>query len=418
MFHSQLKQNNISLAILAFFFLFSSQSLGASFETVYQATLQNSTQLARIKAESQKAQALSQSENSKFLPRAGLEMRYENFDSDFERIRGGTANAFAEWNLFNGFKDLSSKKVLQTEADIARLEQDIFEKNLTWILKSLYSQAQAKAEAVKAYQDIMSSNQKALESVRQRRASGRISESDLLEFELFDTRLKQELISFETDAARAISELESFSGLSPINNLGSELKPLPLNLDSLDLKKILSERNSRLESFRLRTEASEARKKMSLGGYLPEVNLKATHGSLGLRETTVSPETAIALTAKWEFFSGFTTLNEQRSASAEWIRSKAELAENEILLLSRAQQLRENLKNLLLRYELEERNQKNLERFMKAVQEEYRRGVKNSNDLKDALEMSLQTKIARAQLRADYFAARAELQNILGFELK
>ncbi|MFN7454810.1 MAG: hypothetical protein ACK5RO_09155, partial [Pseudobdellovibrionaceae bacterium] len=63
------------------------------------------------------------------------------------------------------------------------------------------------------------------------------------------------------------------------------------------------------------------------------------------------------------------------------------------------------------------KNQKNLEGFLKAVQEEYRRGVKNSADLKDALEMSLETQIGRSQLRADYFEARAELQDILGIEL-
>ncbi|MFN7823726.1 MAG: TolC family protein [Pseudobdellovibrionaceae bacterium] len=421
MFRLQLKQNkSLQLGALQFLIgltLLPSSSWGVSFEEVYEATLKNSSQLAVIRAKTQQAKAISQSEESKFLPRAGIEMRYESFDSDFEKRKGGTSNAFLEWNLFRGFQDVSSKTYFKTEAEITQLEQRRFENNLSWTLKALYSQAQAKAQAVLAYRSVIEMNQKALESVRLRRASGRISEADLLEFVLFDNRLRQDLITLETEAEQLLSQLEAFSGLSPITSLTSELKPSPLNLEQLDIKKLLSEKNSLLEDFRKRNEATESRKKLSKGGYLPEVNFNATYGSLGLRETTVSPETSLGLTAKWELFSGLTTINDQRSANAEWIRARAELAQNEILLLSRAMQLRQNLKNLLLRYELEEKNQKNLEGFLKAVQEEYRRGVKNSADLKDALEMSLETQIGRSQLRADYFEARAELQDILGIEL-
>jgi outer membrane protein TolC len=146
--------------------------------------------------------------------------------------------------------------------------------------------------------------------------------------------------------------------------------------------------------------------------------LKATYGSLGIRETLDSPESTVGIVARWELFSGFESANHRKVAAAQLVKAKAELDNNRVHILSRAEQLRNQLKSISSRLEFEQKNQKQIERFLKAVQDEYRRGFKNSNDLKSALELVLDTQINKGILRADYFEARAELQEILGIELK
>lgn len=415
MFRLQLKITNI---IFAFSAAIGNAAIAADFDTVLNAAMKSSSDLAITKATTDEAEALFKASNSTFMPRLGVETRYETFDSDFEKIKGGTSNAFVEWNLFNGFRDVQNRKGLSADAQAAQTEKDRLEMNFRWIAMAKYTRAQVMQENVEIYKKVIQSNLKNLETVKVRRSSGRLSDADLLEFELFDAKLKQDLIALETDSSAVMADLEAFSGLSPLSNLTTQLKPRPIDLDSLNLKEILATNRSKLYESQLRVDAAEARKSLTTGGYLPQVNLKATYGSLGLRETVVSPETAFGVVARWELFSGLETVNSRRVANAQLERAKAELESNKIQNLSRAEQLRTQLKSILTRFDFEEKNQKNVERFLRTVQDEYRRGVKNSNDLKSALELILETQLNRAALRSDYFVARAELQTILGTELK
>ena len=398
--------------------LLSDGAVASDFETIYQSALKNSTELSIIRADAEEASALYNASNSNFMPRAGVESRYETFDSDFEKVKGGTANVFVEWNIFNGFKDVQNRKSLSAEAKAAILEKERIENNFRWIAMAKYTKVQVKQENVEIYKKVIESNLKNLETVRLRRSSGRLSDADFIEFELFDSKLKQDLIKLETESTAAIAELQAFSGVDHITVLSTQLQPKRLDLDTLNLKELISTDKSKLQGSQLKVEAADARRSLTTGSFLPEVSLKASHGSLGIRETDVSPESAFGVTAKWELFSGLESVNARRVASAQLAKAKAEFENSKIQNLSRAEQLRNQLKSILTRYDFEQKNQKYIDKFLKTVQEEYRRGVKNSNDLKSALELVLETQLNRSILRSDYFEARSELQEILGIELK
>lgn len=415
MLNSLLKNN---LKLILTILLFSTNVLATDFETVYKSALKNSTELVRINANSDEAIARLKASNSNFMPKAGFESRYQEFDSDLDKDNGSSTNAFVEWNLFNGFKDAQNRKSLMAEAKAANLEKERAQFNFKWITMAKYTKAQVMQENVEVYKKIIDSNLKAMDSIRLRKSSGRLSDADFIEFELFDSKLKQDLITYETDATAAVAELESFAGIDSVSKLTTQLQPKPLNLDGLNLKELLESEKSKLNDSKLKVESAEAKKKAATGDFLPEVNLKATHGSMGIRETLDSPESTLGVTARWELFSGFESANDRKVASAQLAKAKAEFNNSRIIVLSRAEQLRSQLKSISSRIDFEQKNQKQIERFLKAVQEEYRRGFKNSNDLKSAFELVLETQINRALLRLDYFKARAELQEILGMELK
>lgn len=420
MLSSLLKINrkfNLCLSVLSLA-VFSNTAKATDFETVYQSAMKNSTELTKIRANADEARANMKASNSNFMPRAGVESRYETFDSDFEKRQGGTANAFVEWNLFNGFKDVQNRKSLSADSQAAKLEQERFEMNFRWLVMAKYSKAQAMQEKVEAYKKVIQANLRNLEAVKLRRSSGRLSEADYLEFELFDSKLKQDLIELETEASASLAELEAFSGTGSLKNLTTQLKPQPIDTAALNMPQQVASTKSSLYASQLKVESAQAKKSLATGGFLPEVSLRATHGSIGLRETEVAPETAFGVTARWELFSGLETLNERRVAAAQLAKAKADFANAKIYSLSRAEQLKQKLESILTRFDFEEKNQKNVERFLKTVQEEYRRGVKNSADLKSALELALETNMNRAMLRSDYFEARTELQELLGQELK
>lgn len=421
MLSSLLKINNSIFLILAVCSgcLVSHSSLATEFETLYQMSKLSSTELKKANASSDEALALLNASHSSFFPRLGVESRYETFDSKFESVKGGTASAFLEWNVFRGFKDFQNRKSLLVESKAAQAEKNRFELNFKWILAAKYAKAQALQKNVKAFNEAIKANQKNLQTLNLRKASGRLSEADYLEFQLFDSQLKQRLVQLETEASESLADLSAFSGTNVrLGELTTELAITALNLEGLNFSELLNSDSSLLAKYRLSTESADFRKRLTTGGFLPEVNVKASYGSLGLRETVVSPETALAVTAKWEIFSGFETINDRKVAHAKLVRAQAELESQKIFSLSRAEQLREIIKATQVRYEFEKKNKLNLERYLRVVEDEYRRGVKSSTDLKSALELTLETQIDRSQLAAVYFQARAELQDIIGKELK
>jgi outer membrane protein len=415
MLSSLLRKSNLALLIV----LACGASAGAvDFETVYQAALKNSTELLRIRAQHAEAVAMQRASNSRFMPKAGVESRYETFDSTFERVKGGTASAFAEWNLFNGFKDVQNRKSLIADSSAVEVDKNIFEKNFKWLAMAKYTRAQIMQENVETYKRVIQSNLKNLQTIRIRKSSGRLSDADYLEFQLFDSKLKQDLIALETEASAALADLEAFSGIKSISQLSTQLKPAQLKLENIKMHEVLDSSQSQQYKNQLKVESAEARQKLATGGFLPEVNLRASYGSNGLRETSIAPESSFALVARWELFSGFETYNNRQIAAAQLAKARAELENNRIQYLSQAEQLRKKLKSIWSRLEFEEKNQKNIDLFLKTVQEEYQRGVKNSNDLKSALELVLETQLNRASLRSDYFTSRAALQEILGIEIE
>jgi outer membrane protein len=413
-----LKNNHFIPTFLLISQLVSGLSLAVDFDTVYQSTLKNNSDLVAENASLEEARALLKSADSNFFPHLGIESRYESYDSSIEKTRGNSSNAFVEWNLFNGFKDLNDKKSLKATFQSASISKQRLESNLKWITLAKYVDAKIKQDNVRALKRTIESNEKNLKTVKLRKSTGRLLESELIEFQLFDSKLKQQLISFESKALAAISELEVYSGLSSITQLTSRIDPKRLKIDKININELASSSHSKLNELKYKIESIEAKKSMANSGYLPEINFKASYGSLGLKETTNSPETKIGIVARWEFFSGFQTVNNQSASNSAFIKEKAELDNRRQKILSRTEQLKTELKNILSRIEFEKNNQRNIDRFLISIQTEYKRGVKNSNDLKSALELALDTEINRNQLMSDYFQLRAELQDMLGFELE
>ncbi len=422
MFNSILKINNQTISIILLIYLCMIQTTDCANATELQSflatTLQKNTELSQMKATTEEAKAQLSTSNSYFLPKIGIESRYESFNSEFEKVNGVTANLYLDLNLFNGFKDLQNRSILNSELDIVQTEQSRFENNLKWKALAKYTEVQALQENVKTYKEYIQQNLKNIETVKARRNTGRLSESDYLEFELFDSNLKQKLIALESELTEKTTDLNAFSGSEIKTPLETLIVPKKLNFANLDLQQLLKSEKSKLAEYQSRLNNIESRLKLVRGSYLPQVDLTLSHGSIGIRDTDVAPETSIMLKAKWEIFSGFSTRNEYKVALAQLNKAKTTYDMQSISLYSKTQQLSIFLENNFNQYIIAEQNQKKVKRFIQTVMEEYRRGVKSSSDVISAIELSIKSQMNLNQLRVNYFNARSELQEILGVTIE
>jgi len=411
------KINKFLIVIVFFGLKVSAASLPGDFESVFSATKQNNADLKRLQAEAATSHAKLFATRSYFLPRLGLESRYQTFDSKFDQSKGGTSNAFLDWNVFNGFKDYSLRNSADLEVQKTKSELDRFEKSLKWKVKAIYSKAFSLQKSVELYKQAVFNNQKILQTVKTRKSSGLMTNSEFLEFDLFDSKLKSELNSIESDFDIAMTDLKSMTAAENIETLTTDLKTEIIQIKTSDIEQVLISQKSKLSQSILSLKEAQSLKEVSSGGFFPQINLKATYGSLGLRETTNNPETTFGISLRWEFFSGFETVAAQRVSAALVSQKEAELSQQKIQLKSEVEQLLRRLQNIVKRLEIESGLQTKIENYLKAVTEEYRRGVKNSLDLKSAAESALQSSINIVKLKSEYFEVREKLHDILGVEI-
>lgn len=388
------------------------------FEDLFKRAKDINLDIIQFKADKEAAEAKLDSTKAAFSPKFGVEGRYETFESIVEKKNGGTANAYVEWNIFNGFRDQSNKQILefdlkQTENVLKRAEM-----NYRWRLLALYSRTQALQKIIEAYKSTILENQIFLTGVKVRKKAGLVSDSELLEFDLYDNKLKLELIEYESEFALSLGELKSHTGIPEFGPFNTELKPKELKIVASDLDSLLAGETSQLQDLTFQVTKSEKELESVGSGYYPTLDLRATNGSQGLREAVKNPETTVALTAKWELFSGFETSAQRRVALSKVSQSQAKLAVEKTHLKSEADQLIKKIGNILSRLSLEDDNRTKTEKYVKAVAEEYRRGVKNSADLKNAAEVLLQSNVKVYELKSEYYKARSELQTILGIQLE
>lgn len=416
-------QSKINKHSVLFFILFF--GVGAAyaeptqnFQSFFELIQKNDPHLVKMRAEVEAAEARQQATGSAFWPKLGFESKYETFESDFEKVKGGTSHAFLDWNLFRGFQDYSVKSIANNDLSIQQNNLQRYESNLKWKMLSLFQKAVSLQSIVDLYDQALQQNQKFLQTVKIRKNAGLISEADLYEFDLYENELKLERSDFEAQLDELMSDLKSLSGQENLKFSLALVAPKKIQIQMDEIKKQLASPQSSLEAYRIAIQSADSQKYVAIGKMLPEVNLKLTYGSLGLRDTEVTPETAFAIVARWEIFSGFETSSAYRVAITEKAEAEANFSQQKIHVLSRVEQLKKRFDIIWSRLDLEDQNQQKSAKYFKAVQTEYQRGVKNSADLKSAHATVLANSISILKLKAEYFEIRSELQEILGYELK
>jgi outer membrane protein TolC len=414
------KTNNLNLII---FFLFSvlvqnvrAEENNLDFASALKAAQSNSFEHRKLKSEVLSAEADLQIARSADYPRLGVESRYEIFKSDTDDLKGTTSNVFAEWSLFNGFRDLNNRKTAEDSLYLAEMQLLRYDKTLKSKIRAIYSKAYSLQQIIRYYNQTILENQKNLKSVKLRRSSGLVADSDELEFDLFDSKLKFESVQLITEHQSAVAELKLICNLENIDHLMTDLELDVIKLKIADIEKLLENETSKLQQSQQAVHRALLVKNRSRAEFLPQVILKATYGSTGLVESQSNPETVLGLTAKWEFFSGFETSGRQKMYSSQLFQAETKYLMDQLATKSQVQQIVSRLNHIMDRLILDMKNPMSVEKYLKAVSQEYKRGAKSSADLKSASELALNTLISKEQIKAEYFQSLFELQDILGVD--
>jgi len=393
---------------------------GITLDEAIDLSLKENLQIKTSERELEATEAKFNRTYSYFLPKVGVESRYEYFNSPYQLQRGGTANLYAEWNIYNGLRDWYDRKAKSFENEQARINRDkqiIFTKA---DVSAKFHKLLAVIESTKVFEEAIKRNDVQKVAAKRRQGAGLATDSDILEFDLYQSELQAELTKLQSELRQAQAEFRESLGKKD-----QDLQYLPQGKlihfhidDSLeDLKKRLPIENQVLIGARYGVEQAQANKKVASGAYLPQVDIKASYGSRGINDTPVTPETMFIGTAKWEFFSGFDTKNAQAESSANAAKSEAFLRQAELTTMTQLETAYAKLRGIQDRVDQEADNKVKAQKFFDFLAAEYKRGVKNSTDMRLASQVLLQVMLRDIQYRADFYDQKSLLEKAVGGEI-
>ncbi|MES2965301.1 MAG: TolC family protein [Bdellovibrionota bacterium] len=406
----------IRSALCAIAVLLCFESAGAlTLQEAQQIALSNNPELKASHTEVDADEAALTRSSSRFYPRFGVESRYEYFDSAFERRRGGTGNLFAEWNLFNGLQDVSARQARKLDVEVSRLRFALTKQKVIWAVESAFGKVLALQETIALHDAALDRNLANQKAARGRRAAGVVSDADVLEFDLYESILRADLAAAQGDLKAAEAEFRKVLGDDSVEfPLVGQIQRYQLNSKLEAIVADLPQTNAEIRTTQMDVQRAEAEVKVATAGFLPQVRAFASYGSLGLRETQISPETYAGVVARWELFSGFDTIGARHEARHRVVHAESDLKAAQIAQKGEAEETFARIKSLEFRIQLEERNHETAHRYMRTVIDEYRRGVKNSPDLKNATDNVLRSHLREVNLRAEYLDQAMALNTITG----
>lgn len=357
---------------------------------------------------------------SPFLPKLGLESGYQSFENPSTGQRGTFNNAFMEYSVFNGGRDyyLLESKSLRRDASEIALQQK--RQETEWEVERSFHWLLFVTESIKFHEEALERNKTQQKAAAARKLAGLVSDADILEFDVYGTLLDSELTSLRAELIEAQTAFKKSLGLSdnvtPIlkgklshYHVKTELSELSLKVANNSKAILIAQKN---------WESSDALSKSSLGEFLPNVSIKATYGSRDIREGSNDKEMAVLAVARWELFSGMDSYWGYKEAVAEKGRSEYALESSRLSTKTDLEKTYSLLKALEQRVDLEGLNRERSKKYFTAMAAEYKRGVKNSPDMRGASEKLLESQLRDLKYRYDFIVQKIELQKIVGMNIK
>lgn len=353
-------------------------------------------------------------QRSKMLPRLGVVGGFETRPIEDKRKSDSLAYGYATFNIFNGFADQSAQRAAEVQKDISESQYRQGLNDLRLNVEGLFFKYLFKKRTLEFLSESLKLNANHQAAIKRRRASGLVSESEVLEFDLRDSYLRSEMNSITLEMAEIKLNLVRLMG----PDLGMAFEPSG-EIPHLHLKGSVDDYLGRTREFNednkrasLEVETASADLSKERSGWLPKVDLEARVGLLPLDERFTQGGSSYLglITAKWEFFSGLETRALTSQAQAMLQKRELELKQTLLSAMAGVETAIRKIHSIQQRVDLEEQNEKRSEKLYRSTLAEFSRGVKNSSDVKNAEEGLLEARLRRASFKNEFMETKLDLE--------
>lgn len=356
---------------------------------------------------------------SSYFPKLGIAGGADSEMTSQGNQNGAIGYLYGSYNLFNGFEDSYRSRIANLEAEKAEIRLKRAEFRVGLEVERAFHLYLYKKSGIELKKEGIKLNDTHKKMAAHKRASGLASESDVMEFDLKEATLRSDLLFLEQEVEEARNALRKLLG----EEVGSKIEPvgalqhqhLTITLNEL-IKRIKDESEPVLLASRdLSVAALEV--KVGYSKWLPKLDFEIAAGYLPWDLRQVPAGQAMVggkLVVRIELFSGFDTLYERRELLAKQARLEAELKSAILTTITETQNAFRRISTIQSRVDLEEQNEDRARKYYASVMNEYRRGVKNSADLRVAADGIFEANLKREAFKFDFLNSRIDLEKTLG----
>jgi outer membrane protein TolC len=356
---------------------------------------------------------------SRFFPKAGVAGGMDTEFSSGGNATQGMGYVYGNVNVFNGFKDGNDLKALGLDKQVAeaKVRRASFELGLE--VERLYYLFLQKRKAVDIYDAALKINSTHQEMARKRRASGLVSDADVMEFELRASYLNSTKSAVNQEKNQARLSLVRLFGPELGTNIepAGEVPHLHLKDDYRRFLERVRETSESIKISSLMDASASLQRKSAWADWMPKVDVEVQAGWMPLHERPVSgssSEVHAMVLAKWDLFSGLETKGKIQETTAAARKAELELKQTVLSAMTEVEVLFSKLKSTAERVDVESENENRAQKYYAAVTGEYKRGIKNGADVKAAEENLLQARLRREELKYEFIADKLSIQKVLG----
>jgi len=237
----------------------------------------------------------------------------------FQNVESGGALG---WNLYNGGRDMLSRRMAETGLDISALDRESIDNSLkAAVIQSFYSILAAE-DFLTISRESVSTVQEQLRVMNVRYAAGGALKSDILSLEVRLAEAEEDVVRNENRIKTATAALANVMGIDPDTQLQlATAEPfddaVPETFEA-GLTHALAHRPE-IQQARQRVIHSRMALDLSKSGYLPRVDFMTRWyvDAPTLGDTDIAKDNWTAgVMLNWALFSGFSTQAEERKAKA------------------------------------------------------------------------------------------------------
>lgn len=354
---------------------------------------------------------------SRFWPRLGMAGGVQSGGNGI-RDTIGIGYLYSSVNIFKGFEDSYQTDIadIELEKALVRLQKGEFRLGLE--VEAAFFQNIYLKRALELNEEALVLNDAHKALMRKRKAVSLVSDTDVMEYELRDALLRSDTAGLEQERAAARLELQK------VLSLESELTTEPqgvlqhwhLKTPLQELQKASTKQGESALLAQKDLAQADIESKRWRSKWWPEVDVEAQAGYLSLDDRPDTGGTLFrgVLLAKWELFSGFETVAQRKRGIARRARAEARLKAAELGATTGVASSYRKIRAIEARVHLEERNRTRAKRYYDSVLGEYRRGVRNSADVRQAAQGLLEAGLRQERFKYDFITERVALERLLG----
>ncbi len=391
-------------------------------ETLKQYAINHNFEVTSLRRSVEEARARYNRAQSPFFPKLGLFAGLESQLTARKTQTDSIGYLSVNYNLFSGFDDSRKKQIAELELERMQTVLQRAEFKIGLEIERAFHAFIFKKNAIALKSDLLKINETHKRMAKQKRSAGMAVASDVMEFELAEALIKSDIVLLEQELEESRTNMKRLLG----DEVGSKIEPMGL----LRHEHIVGTFADNLEKIETTSESiALATKDLSIATvkrhqwkskWLPNIEVEGLTGYFPVSQSLdgAGASTRGTILLKWNFFDGFDTSYEKRESEYNYLKTEAALKQVILESVSQAEIAFNRVLAIQKRVDLEQQNESRAKTYYSSVMNEYRRGVKNSSDLKMAADGLFEAKLRQENFKFDFLVQRIELEKSIGSAIK